>query len=110
MQNKNGVTIDRYVIMPDHIHAVVFIAVETVERDGRKNGGAGDRGRSPLQGVVRNVKSFVTKWAGFSPWQKSFYDHIIRNEIEYVQIIKYIEDNPAKWIAGETEDAIQWIQ
>ncbi|MDR1065563.1 MAG: hypothetical protein LBL25_04270, partial [Oscillospiraceae bacterium] len=38
MQNKNGVTIDRYVIMPDHIHAVVFIAVETVERDGRKNG------------------------------------------------------------------------
>ncbi|MDR1328991.1 MAG: hypothetical protein LBK23_05255 [Oscillospiraceae bacterium] len=110
MQNKNGVTIDRYVIMPDHIHAVVFIAVETGECDGRKNGDAGDRGRSPLQGVVRNVKSFVTKLAGFSPWQKSFYDHIIRNEIEYVQIIKYIEDNPAKWIAGETEETIQWLQ
>jgi REP element-mobilizing transposase RayT len=39
----------------------------------------------------------VTKWAGFSPWQKSFHDHIIRNETEYVRIAEYIKNNPAKW-------------
>lgn len=30
-------------------------------------------------------------------WQRSFYDHIIRNDIDYVRIAEYIENNPAKW-------------
>ena len=77
---------DRYIIMPNHLHAIVVIAGET-----------GDRGRSPLQVVVRNLKSYVTKNIGFSPWQKSFYDHIIRNEQDYSRIAEYIENNPANW-------------
>jgi len=60
----------------------------------------GDRGRSPLQQIVRNLKSYVTRMAGFSPWQKSFHDHIIRDETEYHRIWKYIDDNPTLW----TED------
>ena len=67
---------------------------------GGQGQGAGDRGRSPLQYVVRNIKSYVTKQAGFPIWQKSFHEHIIRNEAEYQAIWRYIDENPARW----TED------
>ena len=30
-------------------------------------------------------------------WQRSFYDHIIRNEESLVKIREYIQNNPAKW-------------
>jgi len=46
---------------------------------------------------VRNIKSFVTKWAGFSVWQSRFHDHIIRNEVEYQKTWQYIDENPMKW-------------
>ena len=84
--NRNGIIIDKYVIMPNHIHMIVVIETQ-----------AGDRGRSPLQTIIRNMKAYVTKQIGFSPWQKSFHDHIIRNEKDYLRIAKYIENNPAKW-------------
>ena len=75
-----------YVIMPNHIHMIIVIRQT-----------AGDRGRSPLQEIVRNLKSYVTKTAGFSPWQRSFHDHIIRNDEDYLRIWKYIDENPARW-------------
>ena len=34
-------------------------------------------------------------------WQRDFYDHIIRNETDYLNIWKYIDDNPAKWAEDE---------
>lgn len=83
---KNDVTISKYVIMPNHIHMIVLIRSDT-----------GDRGRSPLQLIVRNMKAFITKQIGFSFWQRSYYDHIIRNEDEYRRIWQYIDTNPAKW-------------
>lgn len=82
----NDAKIDVYVVMPNHIHFIVTICSD-----------AGDRGRSPLHIVVRNIKSYVSKWAGFSPWQKSFHDHIIRDEQEYQKIWQYIETNPLVW-------------
>ena len=42
-------------------------------------------------------KGAVTTELGFSVFQRSFYDHIIRNDAEYEQIWHYIENNPAKW-------------
>ena len=84
--NAKDFIFDHYVIMPNHIHAIIVIMGE-----------AGDRGRSPLQGIVRGLKAYVTKQAGFSPWQKSFNDHIIRNEARYLMITEYIQTNPAKW-------------
>ena len=83
LQNKNGVTIDQYVIMPNHIH--LLIAFENTEH------------KQSLHQIVRNIKSFVTKSAGFSPWQKSFHDHVIRNERQYLKIAEYIQNNPGKW-------------
>ena len=30
-------------------------------------------------------------------WQRSYYDHIIRNQRDYDEVAKYIYDNPMKW-------------
>jgi len=86
--NTNHIEIGKYVIMPNHIHAIILLRE------------SGDRGRSPLQWVVRNLKSYVTKQIGFSPWQRSYHDHIIRSYSEYMKITEYIKNNPAQW----TED------
>jgi hypothetical protein len=47
--------------------------------------------------IVKQWKGSVTKKIGFSPWQKSFLDHIIRNERDYFRIAKYIAHNHANW-------------
>jgi REP element-mobilizing transposase RayT len=94
--DSRATIIDKYVIMPNHIHMIIVLTAAS--GSGIHGGGtAGDRGRSPLQYVVRNIKSYATKQIGFSPWQKSFHDHIIHNRNEYQRISDYIEKNPEKW-------------
>ncbi len=39
----------------------------------------------------------VSKKIGYSIWQKSFYEHIIRNDKEYLKIKEYIKTNPLNW-------------
>ena len=84
--NRKNVTIDKFIVMPNHIHMIVILT-ETTD----------DRGRSSLQQVVRNIKSFVTKWTGFPLWQPRYHDHIIRDELEYKKIWQYINENPSQW-------------
>ena len=45
-------------------------------------------------GVSRKIRALSP---GTSIWQRSFYDHIIRNEKEYLDDWNYIQENPAKW-------------
>ncbi len=85
--DRDNISIRQFVVMPNHIHMIIAImALDT-----------GDRGRSPLQMILRNMKAYVTKQIGFSMWQKSYHDHIIRNEKEYYQIWQYIDENPTRW-------------
>ncbi len=46
--------------------------------------------------VIQQTKGYVTKQIGFSIWQKSYNDHIVRNEQDYKSIWEYIENNPFK--------------
>lgn len=93
-QYINGICgIQKYVIMPDHIHMIIVI------KNNYGNKGA-MWASPPTQSVPQLMKSFkilVTKKIGFSPWQRSFNDHIIRNENEYAAYWRYIEENPANW-------------
>jgi len=58
-----------------------------------------------LPNVIGKYKAAVTRAVGkaFMPseppklWQSSFHDHIIRNEMDYLSIWKYIDENPSKW-------------
>ena len=54
--------------------------------------------------MMQAFKSKTTKLAnqcdhtpGRRIWQRSFYDHVVRNEQDYAEIWKYIDDNPIKW-------------
>lgn len=82
-----NVIVDKYVIMPNHIHMVLIIQSEN--------------GRAMLvptiSMVIAQMKGYISKQIGHSIWQKSFYDHIIRNEQDYLEIWQYIENNPEKW-------------
>lgn len=84
-----SVSVDDYVIMPNHIHLLLQIHTDP---DGRP------MAAPTIQTVVNQMKGAASKWAGFSLWQKGFYDHIVRNDGDYQEIIRYIQGNPAKWL------------
>ena len=90
--NNSNVLFNKYVIMPNHLHAIVILQ----ERGGD--------GTPPLHKIIGQLKSFTNKrynelegTNNLILWQRSFYDHIIRNEKEYLGIWSYIDTNPAKW-------------
>ena len=84
-----SVSVDDYVIMPNHIHLLLQIHTDP---DGRP------MAAPTIQTVVNQMKGAASKWAGFSLWQKGFYDHIVRNDRDYQEILRYIQGNPAKWL------------
>ena len=55
--------------------------------------------RKSISNMVQGLKGAVSRKIEFSPWQRSFHDHIIRNEEDYHRIVRYIEDNPSNWEA-----------
>jgi REP element-mobilizing transposase RayT len=77
------VTIDRYVVMPNHVHAIV---------------GLGETGEVELGDVVGAYKAAVSRTARTSRiWQRGYHDHIIRDESDLERIREYIETNPIRW-------------
>jgi len=76
------IKIDKYVLMPNHIHMILIINKET---------------NLSVSNIIKKYKEWVTKQIGESIWQKSYYDHIIRNEKDYNRILKYIDENELKW-------------
>ncbi len=85
------VCVDKYVIMPNHIHMIIVL---NDVNESSKN-------TPTLSRIVQQFKGAITKQVGFSLWQKSFYEHIIRHEKEYLEIWDYIETNPLKWNEDE---------
>lgn len=87
-----NVTVDRYVVMPNHIHMILML-----KDDGRTMCAP----TPPVSQIIRMLKETVTKRAGAPIWQRSFYDHIIRDESDYLRIWDYIATNPAQWTEDE---------
>ena len=82
------VTVNKYVVMPNHIHLILSWY----------SPGDGRTMRAPtVSTVINQMKGYVTKQIGFSLWQKLFHDHIIRSDEEYAKIWEYIDTNPLKW-------------
>lgn len=97
------VTLDEFVVMPNHFHAI--IAIEDSRRGVLPY--ARPRFRSPaesLGSIVRGFKSATTTLInsmrnspGVPVWQRNFYEHVIRNEAELTRIQEYIVNNPLQW-------------
>ena len=87
---KNAAEIEKYVIMPDHIHMLIRLEEQGAEK------------RSPqasrIASIVRSIKTLTTKEIGEPIFQRSYYDHVIRNQRDYNEIWEYIENNPRKWM------------
>ena len=93
------VGVDKYVIMPNHIHIIFSISRADAERAIRESP---LRSRSLISSAVGYIKMNSTKvmrqeYGDNTLWQRSFYDHIIRNEEDYYECSRYIEENPLKW-------------
>lgn len=87
-----GVDVTHFVIMPNHIHIIIEIVGDAAcERQNAAPTGL------TVSKIVGYFKQFVSRQVGFSPWQKSFHDHIIRSEEDYIRIAEYIDTNPAMW-------------
>ncbi len=87
-QHYSALSVDCYVIMPNHIHLLLQIHTD---HDGRI------LSAPTISRVVGQFKRRVSKQAGFPLWQKGFYDHVIRGEQDYIEVWQYIRDNPVKW-------------
>ena len=91
----SNATIEKYIIMSDHLHMIVTIKES--------------RPGCSLPDIMRYFKTMTTNEyirgvkAGLFPafdqklWQKSYYDHVIRNQQDFNEILEYIENNPLKW-------------
>ena len=78
-----NVSVDHYVIMPDHIHLLLQIH-------------GGEQSNASIKQVIQQMKGFVTKQVGKPFWQKLYHDHIIRGQEDYDQVWNYIELNPIR--------------
>jgi len=89
-----NINIEKYVIMPNHIHLLISV----------DNPDGMSRTPSPTNAYIpqfiSTLKRFCNKEIGYNIFQRSFHDHIVRNEADYEKIYNYIESNPSKW----TED------
>lgn len=77
-----NVRVDKYIVMPNHIHMIISIDIENSVN---------------LSRIIKQYKGSVTKKIGYSIWQKSYYEHIIRDEKEYYKIKEYIQNNIINW-------------
>ena len=95
------VSILDYVIMPDHIHAIIFLNNDTIEKDNLSNSG----GASPsptLNDIICSFKSLTAcackqKCGIEKLFQRSYAEHIIRDYKDYETRKAYIQQNPIRW-------------
>lgn len=78
----SNIKIDEYIIMPNHIHMLLLIDKKSVVTISR---------------VIKQYKESITKRLGYRIFQKLYYEHIIRNEKEYLKIKEYIQNNIMNW-------------
>lgn len=82
------VAVDAYTVMPNHVHILLHIHAD-------ENGRA--MPAPTISTIIQQTKGIVTKRVGFSLWQRSYHDHVVRNRQDYDAIWEYIADNPRRW-------------
>jgi REP-associated tyrosine transposase len=101
--DPSRITLDAFVIMPNHVHGIMVIEESDVGATGRSPSRSGPAPRS-LGAFVGGFKSATTKQLndlrrtpGQPVWQRNYYEHMIRDEGSLNRIREYIAGNPARW-------------
>ena len=101
------VKLDAWIIMPNHVHGIMVMNND--EWNGHVENGRVGNGRDRSLPKIKTISSLIGAFkttsskqiheigVGEFQWQKSFYDHIIRDETALQKIREYIAMNPAKW-------------
>ena len=86
------VVLHNYVVMPNHVHAIIEINSSLVKDTKIKS-------LSQLVGAFKTTSSKHIHLAGYKEfkWQRSFHNNIIRNMRAFQNISNYIDSNPDKW-------------
>jgi REP element-mobilizing transposase RayT len=113
------ISLDEFIIMPNHFHGIVIInsfvgaALVAAPNLSLNTNRAGINPAPTLGNIIGAFKSITTKnhiqgvhqynWLPFSErlWQRNFYDHIIRDEIDLKRVRDYICFNPSRWEKDE---------
>ena len=86
----------KYAIMPNHVHLLICI-------DRQEHYGAAGTSRTPsptneiIPRYVSTFKRLCNREIGMNIWQRSYHDHIIRNQVDFDLIWNYIDTNPIRW-------------
>jgi len=110
ISSHDGFESDKYIIMPNHSHCILFInRADTSRADTR----SAPTGTATVGDVVEAFKSKTTveyisgvksgKYPPFNKkiWQRNYYEHIIRDEKDYNIKWQYIGENPARWVEDD---------
>ena len=97
------IELDGFTVMPNHIHGILYFKPSADPLFHQEN-----ESHPRLGTVIGAYKSLVNlhfiKWSQdqnfHTPsklWQRSYYDHVIRNEKSLDAIRSYIQSNPLNW-------------
>ncbi len=89
-----NITVDKYAIMPNHIHLLIQIHDDPKDADEA-------RSKMLIAKVIQSFKASVSRQISdeYKPvWQNRYNDRIVRDENEYLRIWQYIDNNPAAWL------------
>lgn len=100
------VELDEFVVMPNHLHGILFI--NKPDKSDWQPNKFGSQSQN-LASIIRNYKGSVKTYATTNniefAWQPRYYDRVIRNEKEYANVREYIFNNPDNWLLkGDNED------
>ena len=91
-----NISVDSYVIMPNHIHIMLRVL-----DDGPSGTPVPTIQNSVISRFVSTFKRFCNKEYGENIWQYRSNDHIVRNQKDYEEHLKYIHENPLRWYYDE---------
>ncbi len=104
------IQIDQFSVMPNHVHGILIIEEDMVGnaymRSNQRNAfmhSLQDRTKMLLSKIIQQYKATVTRKINslegglYFGWQKSFYDHVIRNDKSLDNLRQYIINNPLEW-------------
>lgn len=107
-----GVELHAHIVMPNHFHALFLIrerarrAVPLQDISSAEGFGRSVIGSVPT--IVRSFKAAVSKRArsqfrrpSMAIWQRNYFEHVVRNEMDCKNIRRYIIQNPTRWECDE---------
>ena len=106
---RKEVQLDEWVVMPNHFHGIMVFkddagaihetpSLMTVQRR-RVMALSKLMGRFKMLSAKRINK--IRQTSGSALWQRNYYEHVIRNELDLHRIREYITANPAQWEMDE---------